>query len=197
MSPRTVALFVCLAGLVTDADAASVSLAYAGANPIAGDGAILVADGDVLTFDIIWDFSGPGEATLGGGHDVVFDSSLLRFESFAFDPAICGISPCQLRDPDILDGVVEGVAFGSLSPIVGPARLAFVTFTYTGAGFQGDTVLWTRATTGYGGPFISALDGMTVIDVDFGSTTLRAVPLPAALWLFLGALGTLAQSSRR
>lgn len=184
------ALIVLIIGLTaaTTANAASIYLVQASNHAVASDGAILVSSGDEVTLDVWMDFSGPDEITLGGGYDVLFDSNLLAFDNWTQYSWFCFGDPCWIRDPDLLDGLLESANFGSFQGVTGPAVVAQVTFVVIGTGLSGDTTIGTSATNGIAGPFISGIDYVSELDVDFHGITLRAIPIPAAAWLLLSAL---------
>ena len=163
------------------AQAASVTLAYQGDNEVASDGAIFVSDGDVLTFEIVVDFS--DTPTLGGGLDIVYDPT--RLDAMNFIRLCCGGS--FVVEPDTLPGRVFNLAFGQFGGIT-TDLVATIDFAYAGVGGLAETVIMMETTTGTGGPFISAEDFMTILDVDFGTVTLREVPVPGAAWLFASGL---------
>ncbi|MFK8017492.1 MAG: hypothetical protein AB8G17_18860 [Gammaproteobacteria bacterium] len=175
--------------------AANMSLVYTGAGEVAEDGAVLVQNGDVVTFDIVADFSGPGEITIGGFFDVIFDSSLIELDDYFYTFAACGGDPCQLPQPQDIGGRLESFGFGVFGGLTGPTAVASVSFFYVGEGNGSDTVISTDASA-LGG-FISELDFVTELPVDFYGVTLRQVPVPAAVWLLLGALGALRLTRRR
>ena len=128
-------LLICVAST----NAASIFLTYTGNNDVAGDGAVIVASGDVLQFDIIMDFSGSGEAVLGGGFDINFDGALVRVTQFA-NVFQCGGDICDFfPEPQMLDGVLQSIFFASFSGVTGPALLGRISFEFVGANGSGDS----------------------------------------------------------
>ncbi len=180
-----------LMGLMASANAASISLVYTGANDTDGTGAVIAAIGDVVTFDVVMDFSGDGERTLGGGFDIAFDTAGLAFESYQV--ADFG-DPFFSRPADLLDGLLESGAFGDFGGLSGPATVASVAFTVVGVG---EYDISTSGTMGDGGPFISAIDFTTELDVDYFGARVSSVPVPAAVWFMLSGLGALVGFGRR
>lgn len=153
-----------------------------------------VATGDVVSFDVVMDFS--DELTLGGGFDVVFDSQSVQFESFYRNPDL-GV-PEFGRDPDIFEGLLESWAVADPFILPAVATIGNIVFTVL-PGMGQSTAIATQATNGVGGPWISAVDfrGL-VLDVNYGSATITQVPLPAAFWFLLcGVFVLLRQSCRR
>ena len=172
-----------LAILCAPAQAASLSLVYLGDNLVA-PGVIGAPVGSTVDFEIVMDFR--DTPTLGGGFDVVFDSERLLFNGFEnFDLG----NPDFSRDPDVLDGLLESWAFGSFSPIFGPAVVGRVSFTVLSNAGSGAAFVSVGPTFGPGGPFICNLgDCISVPDVEYNSFLIAPVPLPAAGWLLLSAL---------
>lgn len=148
--------------------------------------------GDLVSFDIIMDFStnnnGLGsDATLGGGFDIIFDPTFLAFDSLVN----AGLGdPAFGRDPDILPGLLESWGFADFNGLTGPAFVGSVTFEVL-AGFAGSTFVSTGPTSGIAGPFVSAVDFITILDVDFNSVEVSAIPIPAAVWFLLSGIAVL------
>lgn len=181
-----------LMGMMASANAASLSLVYTGDNMIADDGAIMAANGDMLTFELIMDFSGDGEITLGGGFDINFDTAGLQFVSY--DSAGLGEASFG-RDPDVEDGRLFSGGFGAFAGLTGPDLVATITFMAQGA--PGDYNVSPSGTTGIAGPFISAIDFISIIEPDFNGADVRIIPVPAAVWFMLSGLGALVGFGRR
>jgi len=155
--------------------------------------------GVTVAFDLIMDFSGTqliggteqSEITLGGGFGVNFDASILQFASY--DSAGLG-DPFFGRDPDVMDGLLESGAFGDFNGLTGPDLVATMSFIAVAGG---DTSIALSATAGDAGPFISAADFTTILDVEFGSADVAVVPVPAAVWFMLSGLGALVGFGRK
>ncbi|MEO1575670.1 MAG: VPLPA-CTERM sorting domain-containing protein [Pseudomonadota bacterium] len=170
--------------------AASLSLIYTGDIAVADDGAILATNGDLLTFDLIMDFSGPGEITLGGGFDIVWDTAGFEFVEYVS----AGLGEASFgRDPEVQDGRLFSGAFGAFAGLTGPDLVATLTFRVMGP--PGVYEINPTATDGIGGPFISALDFLTVLEPEYNG--IRIVPIPAAVWLFGSGLLALVGMRRR
>ncbi|MEO1575152.1 MAG: hypothetical protein AAFU65_09355, partial [Pseudomonadota bacterium] len=102
-----------------------MALQYTGSNTIAPDGAILARTGDLITLDLVMDFSGDNEATLGGAFDIVFDED--AFEFVRYSGAGLG-APDFYRDPDVQSGRLFSGSFGSFAGLTGPAIVSSMTF---------------------------------------------------------------------
>lgn len=167
---------IMLISLVSSVNAASVSLV-----PTSNVNNVLA--NDIVAFDIIMDFT--DIPTLGGGFDVAFDSAFLQFESYTS----AGLGdPDFGRDPDIMAGLLESAAFGDFNGLSGPALVGSVNFSVLPALGDGLTSIMTQATNGIGGPFVSAIDFVSIIPVTYNRVDITGVPVPAALWLFGSAL---------
>ncbi len=117
-------------------------------------------DGDLVTFDLVIDFSGEG-GTLGGGLDVLFDSAALDFISV--NRAAVGDEDFS-RDPDSLSDLLESWAVGDFDGLAdsGPVLLGSVQFQVLPA--MPDTAeVSVSATTGVGGPWVSGGDFVSLL----------------------------------
>ncbi|MFK7886460.1 MAG: VPLPA-CTERM sorting domain-containing protein [Gammaproteobacteria bacterium] len=180
-----------LMGVMASANAASMSLMYTGDNQMI-DGVIQAEGGDALTFDLIMDFSGDGEITLGGGFDINFDAAGLTFDTYQS----AGLGEASFgRDPEVQDGRLFSGAFGAFAGLTGPATVATITFIANGE--AGLFNVSPSGTDGIGGPFISAVDFITVLDVDYNGADVQVVPVPAAVWFMLSGLGALVGFGRK
>ena len=145
--------------------------------------------GDLVSFDVFADFSDVD--TLGGGFDIFFNSAVLGYVSFEFgDSATIGDDPAFRRAPDVLDGELNGIAFGNFDGVGGVFQLGVLTFEALAVGASELSMAENE-----GGPpdnpggFFSIAG--TPIDIDFGGADVVVVPLPAGLLLMLSALGAL------
>jgi len=170
-----------LGGLSMAANAASVSL-----QPATVD----VHVGDSFGVDVWWDFT--GEATLGGGTDATWDPAGLSFVSLVFDDNP-DFDPAFTRQGEVSPGLIDGFATGNFNGLAGDGPLYIATITFT-ALTEGSFVIDLAEDTGIAGPFVS-IAGQLYPDLVFSGATVNvsggAVPLPAALWLMIGGLGTL------
>lgn len=184
--------FLVLFGLATVANAASISLAPTSS-------VVDTVPGDLVSFDVFMDFTtdnnGLGsDITLGGGFDIVYDSSVLAFVSLS--NAELG-DPAFGRDPDILDGLLESWGFADFNGLTGPALVGSVQFEVLAALVGDSTLVSTTATNGISGPFVSAVDFITILQVDYNEVEVNAIPVPGAVWLFGSGLGLLGWLRRR
>lgn len=143
--------------------------------------------GDLLTFDVVMDFTDYPNGTIGGGFDIVYDTSTLAFSSFFRDPSIGEVD--FSRDPDILPGLLESWAVAAFVPLPPFAILGSVTFEALTQ--FGDSFVGTQATQGIGGPWVDGTTFVDLVPVEYGLVTFTTIPVPGAVWLLLGALGWL------
>jgi len=175
------AVLMCL---MSGAQAASILL-------VATSNIVDVGVGDLVTFDVWMDFStndnGLGsDITLGGGFDIIFNPFALQFQSFTNESIG---DPNFGRDPDIFAGLLESWGFGDFAGLTGPALVGTVQFSLL-ATAPASTFVSTGPTSGIAGPFVSGVDFFTILNVDYSSIEVTPVPLPAAAWLFLTAIGS-------
>ena len=166
-------------GLASVSNAASINLVPT----TAIDG---VLPGDIVSFDIVLDFS--DENTLGGGLDLTFDESQLSLVSFT-NTVILG-DPSFGRPPDYVpgSGLLESWGVGDFNGIAG-GLMGQVSFEVLPGATQ--SVVQLGPTMGIAGPWVSAVDFVTILMPDYGSATVTAIPVPAAVWFMLSGLGAL------
>ena len=165
-------VLIVLTALATDARALSMTLLPQNQ---------LVNTGDVVAIDVWVDFD---LFIIGGGFDIAWDPNALAFESVEL--ADIG-NPAFRRTPDVFDGLLESWAFGDFAPFIGEHFVGTVFFTVLD-GMGQTTDIMASDTSGIGGPWT---DAFLFYTLDYHDATLTRVPLPAAGWLMLGALGTL------
>ena len=154
--------------------------------------------GNTFTVDILADFSGVGEATLGGSIDIFYDENVLSFQSFSFLSNTLSLDSFLSRTPDDQPGELEGLAFsnGTFAGISTAGIVGTITFTAISIG-DFDITIADSDLLAAGGPFRD-LDN-NIMTVGFGSSNVvvSAVPVPAAAWFFGSALFGLFAVRRR
>lgn len=179
------ALLIC--GPMMTANAASVEL-----QPITP--VMDLAVGDLVGFEIFMDFSAEG-GTLGGGFDVNYDAGslgLVGLNSFGLgDPAFG-------RDPDVSPGLLSSWGVGDFAGI-GSGFIGEVFFEVLASLVPGgSTFVSLGPTMGIAGPWVSAVDFVTIIDPDYNAIEVTGmddgggmpVPEPGTLALLgLGLFG--------
>ncbi len=168
-----------LMGALGTANAASISL-----TPSSVD----AAAGDIISMDVIMDFS--DVVTIGGGFDISFDTSVLSFVSWDANPVG---DPGFARLPDVLDGLLSGIAVGDFNAgITGIQNLGTVTFEVVAGATRGINTVMPGDTSSVAGPFVD-FNTFQVVPVTYNGAQVNvgAVPVPAAVWLMFGGLGAL------
>lgn len=151
--------------------------------------------GDIVTVNLHGDFS--SLSTIGGGFDIFFDSSHLAFHAFGFsDAANFFDDPAFRRDPDLLDGELNGIGFGNFDGLGGVFELAVVQFQVLTAGVSQITMMVNE-----GGPPSNPggfydINGLEMT-VDFTGAEITTIPLPATVWLLGAATGLLLRLNTR
>jgi hypothetical protein len=165
------------------AQAATVSVTPISSHVMLGDQIILMLYADFRD-----------DPALGGGLDVFFDSTGLGFGSWTFMAAeSVGDDPDFRRQPDVLNGELNGIAFGNFEGMWGRSLVGFLTLDTLAVGNY-DILLANNqgGPPNNPGPFVSYFTGLQMT-VNFQGThvTVSGVPIPGAAWLLLGALGLL------
>lgn len=145
-----------LLSLTASANAASVSLV-----PTTAVDDVLA--GDVVSFDIMMDFT--GEATIGGGFDIVFDENALQFDSVNRNLALG--EPDFSRDPTPGPGLLDDWVVSAFNALPETANMGSVNFTVL-PGLGGGTTNVTL-TDGRDGGAVPSLAGFWVDAIDFTS----------------------------
>lgn len=151
-----------------------------------------VSLGNQISIQLNMDFS--GDPTLGGGVDILYNSSLLSFASFSFDAGL-GDDPLLQRQPDVLPGTLNGLAFGNFDGLSGPSIVGTLIFNTIGAGVANFTLA--ENVLPAGGFFSAATFDQQAVTYSGASVNVTAVPLPAACWLMLSGLGVLGGLRKR
>jgi hypothetical protein len=166
-----------------------------------------VSLGDTFEVDINIFFQ---EATVGGAFDLFYDSTQVEFVSFAFDdfffndvsdpafdhaPDNCFTDGAPFGGCDVGDAELNATGFGSFDGISGSYLVGTLVFRAIGAGTSDLTMATNDAP--FGG-FFSAETGLPM-DVLYNSAkvVINPVPVPAAAWLLLSALGLIGARRKR
>ncbi|MEL7450959.1 MAG: choice-of-anchor D domain-containing protein, partial [Pseudomonadota bacterium] len=110
--------------------------------------------GQTFSVDVIMDFS--TVTTIGGGFDILFDSDRLSFVDWT--PNIVG-DPGFSREPEVFDGLLEGIAVGDFDGLTGVFNLGTVEFQRVG---DGTTPLNMQDSGSITGPFLDAFTFQTI-----------------------------------
>ena len=165
----------------------------------------VISNGDQITFNVTAFFV---VVTLGGAIDITYDPNVLSFAGFSFDSGFLG----PIADPALSvlpedcftsgsagggcavgDGELNALGFGNAFGISGLHTVGTLTFNATGLGTTFITMAMNDEPLG---GFFSAVT-LGPQDVQFFGAKVTVVPVPAALWLLLGALGMLGGVRRR
>jgi hypothetical protein len=135
----------------------------------------LLIDGDVISFDVMIDFSRVG-GTLGGGLDITFnpnDIGLVSVTSAGLGDPDFG------RDPDIMEGLLQSWAVGDFDGLgtSGPELLGRVQFEVLSTMGLGST-LTVSGTNGIAGPWISGQDFESFLIPTYNQVKLRRGEAP-------------------
>jgi hypothetical protein len=135
------------------------------------------------TLELFMDFT--GQPTIGGGIDLAFGGpiSLVSFTPTAYfnslDPVFTGFG----TDNTAADFEIY---FGTFSGTSGLNKLGDLTLALNGAGLGTIDLIISEF---WGGAFFSTGGGP--LDVTLSGASLQVVPVPAAAWLFVSAIGAL------
>lgn len=156
--------------------------------------AAAVDNGDVLTVQLALNAPDAAGTLPGAFHGIVvldYDPTLVMFDSFAFT------APAEAADPVITS------SNAGLNSIEVAFQNAFNigtigTFTFNVLGMDGDTIdLTVRDADDFFGSFVNTVPTIQPLYPDFEGATVNVVPIPAAVWLFMSALGLAAGVARR
>lgn len=171
-----IAALLCTALAAPMVEAATLSL-----KPIVAQ----VALGEQVLLSVEMDFS--DDPTIGGGFDIFFEPSFVRFVSFSFDAAL-GDDPAFRSDPQGLATEVSEIGFGNFAGISGPAIVGTVVFDTLAAGTTRFTLADNDSLVG---PFFSAATSrQQLVTYEGADVGIAAVPLPpSVLLLTCGLIG--------
>ncbi|MDO8706570.1 MAG: VPLPA-CTERM sorting domain-containing protein [Sulfuricaulis sp.] len=169
------AIVATLVGFGSLAEAATISL-----SPGHQD----VAPGSAVSVVLGFDFTG-GTSVLGGGVDVFYNSSVLDFVSFTYNPALA-IDPDFSRVPDDMSGEVNGISFGNFGGLSGTGVVGTLQFK---ALALGETPLTMADNNSPAGPFFDV--AAKQVTMNYQNAHVNVVPIPAAVWLFGSGLAGL------
>ena len=185
----SVALVLCSA-LLTSAYAASVTL-----NPSSAS----VGEGGSFTVDLYMDASDIGviDPNIYIGEVIIdFDSTLASYDGFAINaPVVLDSGPTISFDGDQQKVRVEFSEF-SFAGNVG----LIGTFSFTALGSAGSSIDFGAEDPFLLGSFYRLLESNTQFTPSFTGASVQiaaAVPVPAAIWLMLSALGVIGLRGRR
>lgn len=172
-----------LLGMSTLGQAATVSLV-----PSATD----VDNGDVLSLDLVLDATGAPGAVPGSFHGSVildYDPGLVSFDDFTFNSPASELAIAPVTD----GGSTVTLGFEG-APNVG----VIGTFTFNVLGMDGDVLNFgLNDADDFFGSFANTLPTIQPVFPDFNGASVNVVPIPAAAWLFLSALGLAGTVARR
>ena len=168
-----------IAGLILSGFSVSAQAAVVHMDPLSVQPSYAI--GEVVAMDLMIDFT--GTPTIGGGVDVFFDPSGLEFKSWTAE--LLGDATFK-RNPDVLSGELNGIAFGDFAGLPVTAKVGTVEFKVLQLG---SWLVDLEANDAPAGPFYSATD-FSLLSVQYADTTVivNAVPIPSAVWLFGSAL---------
>lgn len=186
---RMAAILIALAGIYsTTALAASVSLVPSSAT---------VVEGGVFSIDLTMnaaDAPGSHPGLFGGEIIIDFDPSLVSFSVSDFSIN----APATLQSGPTIgsNGGLQTVTIGFDNALdIG----VIGTFSFTATGSVGSMIGFSLDDPGFFSSFANALPSNTPFTPNFFGTTVEitAVPVPAAAWLMLSALGAFGIGARR
>jgi hypothetical protein len=164
-----------------------------------------VGIGDVFSVEISMSFE---EATVGGAFDLFYDPTQLSFVSFEFDseffndiadpafnhvPDFCFTDGAPFGGCDVGDPELNAIGFGNFDGISGDHLVATVFFQ---ALARGTSLLTMAVNDAPFEGFYSAETGLEM-DVIYNGASVQVVPVPAALWLLVSAVGLLGARRQR
>ncbi|MFK8031341.1 MAG: VPLPA-CTERM sorting domain-containing protein [Gammaproteobacteria bacterium] len=161
--------------------------------------------GQEITLDITMEFL---QETVGGSFDIFYDTNIFDVVSFSYDatfsvdvidpaftltPENCETDGSAIGGCSVGDAELNAVGFGNFDGIIGDYVIGQLTLVATNGGLG--TIGTASSDSPFGG-FISAADASEMIVVYNGASVL-VVPVPAAIWLMLSALGIMGGLRRR
>ena len=166
--------------------------AYGTANAVsitAVPDATVVLPGSTVTVQFIGNFD--DDPTIGGSFDILYDAGLTLLD---YSQEALG-DPDLFIDATLLPGNIQGSGFGLFIGIGGDGDflISTATFLVNGPGLYNIAM---QDNSSLGGPFYSEVTFQQQV-VNYGGTSIQAIPIPAAAWLMIGGLGALFGFGRR
>jgi hypothetical protein len=184
-SLRKIFVAIGLALAASGAQAATVSL-----DPVSATGPA----GGQVAFSLVANFG--STPTIGGGVDFSWNSSVLTFKSFDFDPGFT-IRDTSFDRKDLQTSSLFSVVFGNFGGLSLPAdtKIGLVTFNLVGSPGSSSSIALSDSNRWAG--FFT--DAGSAINVSYTGATANVapIPIPAAVWLLVSGLAGLAGVARR
>jgi hypothetical protein len=154
-----------------------------------------VENGAGLTVQLVLNAPDAPGSSPGAFHGIVvleYDPALVMFDSFEFSAPAAAIGPVLTSGHGAGLSSIE-VAFENALNVG-----TIGTFTFNVLGINGDVIdLGVRDADDFFGSFVNTVPTIQPLYPDFTGATVNVVPLPAAVWLFMSALGLAAGVARR
>ncbi len=143
--------------------------------------------GDIFSLNVVLDFG--GDPTFGGGVDISWDETLLEFVDWTFDTSTVQDDPSFREVGELLDGRLTDISAGEIGDGLIDGIMGTITFM---AISQGDAIVDIGPASDPLLEWVSLAFVVQTPDYIGAGVAIQPVPVPAALWMLLGGLGTLA-----